>query len=298
MGISDTQNLITFVTCVRDQREDFMRECANSVAIQDGPVEWIVVDDGSADAAAARHRDVVLSVQSPSHRVVFERSLPNQGLSIARNRAFRHVKGDWVVVVDSDDRVAQCLSQLLRAFPSSIQLVCCAVHFFDERCVEYRNTGHWKDLYAKFGRSTADPFLWFDFYYHGLIARAELIAKVGGYNESLRVGEDQDILFRICEQIETSQVAFTDEVGYYYRRNPQGICHQYWSAVRYNYEKSMLQSMNRRGAQYSHCRFVGRTRIDSADVETYMYERQGALVSWEQHAAEFEGNSELLNSPL
>lgn len=58
--------------------------------------QYIIVDDGSTDATL----DVLASLQDPRIEVIRQ---ANDGLSSARNKAFPHIKGDYVCFLDSDD---------------------------------------------------------------------------------------------------------------------------------------------------------------------------------------------------
>ena len=74
-------------------------------------VECVVVDDGSTDDTAA----VVERLGAADPRVVFLRSPANEGVSAARNRALRAARGEWVTLLDADDRfVRGGLAALLR----------------------------------------------------------------------------------------------------------------------------------------------------------------------------------------
>lgn len=64
--------------------------------------ELIVVDDGSSDATAARVEARQLAHAGAQVRLVRQ---DNQGISAARNTALRHARGDYIVFVDSDDRL-------------------------------------------------------------------------------------------------------------------------------------------------------------------------------------------------
>lgn len=71
------------------------------------PAEVIVVDDGSTDATAAALSDVA----SPG--VVVIRSETNTGVAAARNRGIAAAQGEWIALLDSDDRwLPSHLSQL------------------------------------------------------------------------------------------------------------------------------------------------------------------------------------------
>ena len=58
--------------------------------------QYIVVDDGSTDNTLS----VLTSITDPRLQIIRQ---VNDGLSSARNRALRHVKGDYVCFLDSDD---------------------------------------------------------------------------------------------------------------------------------------------------------------------------------------------------
>ena len=85
----------------------------DSVLEEDGlPLECVVVDDGSSD----RTLDVVRAVAARDPRVVVLALPENQGVSNARNRGLEVVRGDWLTLLDADDRfVPGGLGTLARA---------------------------------------------------------------------------------------------------------------------------------------------------------------------------------------
>lgn len=75
----------------------FLRETIDSVLNQTRPAsEVIVVDDGSTDDSAA-----IAASYGPPVRVIRQE---NQGESVARNRGMDEAQGDWVALLDADDR--------------------------------------------------------------------------------------------------------------------------------------------------------------------------------------------------
>lgn len=75
----------------------FLRETVESVLKQTHPaLEVIVVDDGSTDDSAA-----IAESYGPPVRVIRQQ---NQGQSAARNRGIDEARGQWVGLLDADDR--------------------------------------------------------------------------------------------------------------------------------------------------------------------------------------------------
>lgn len=274
--------MISIITCIHNQETRLFRECAASVMKQSGQVEWLIVDDGS-DVEYADSLNQVLEQVGGTHYVELITFPKNRGLSFSRNAALKRVRGEWVVVLDSDDAIASSLTQDLERIPKSQKVACFAVDYLKlDGSVEHRSVKRWGSLYFKYGLTPRDPFLWFDFYYHGLMARTELIIGIGGYQDHLKVGEDQDILLRACEYISVNQVEFVDRVGYRYRDNPKGVCRQRWSEVEKNYTASMVEGAQRRGARVDACKLVGTRNVDGVDIDEYQYRSKSVWHCWEE----------------
>lgn len=76
------------------------------------PLECIVVDDGSTD----RTMQLVAAVARRDERVVVVSLPENAGVSSARNRGLERVRGEWLTLLDADDRfLPGGLATLVRA---------------------------------------------------------------------------------------------------------------------------------------------------------------------------------------
>lgn len=91
--------------------EAYLAECVKSVAEQPGAPDWecLLVDDGSPDACPAMCD--ALAAELPG---VVALHRENGGLAAARNTGLKAARGEWVLFLDSDDRMAPGLLQALR----------------------------------------------------------------------------------------------------------------------------------------------------------------------------------------
>jgi hypothetical protein len=93
--------------------EDSIERALHSVLDEPGlSVECVVVDDASTD----RTSEVVAAVAERDGRVVLVRQPENLGVSAARNRGLELTRGEWLTLLDADDRfVDGGLGRLVRA---------------------------------------------------------------------------------------------------------------------------------------------------------------------------------------
>lgn len=85
------------------QVEDYITECLDSLVSQTfGDFEIVVVDDASADGSWS----IVESYAAVDDRFTTVRFSENQGLGFARNSGIEKARGEYLVFVDSDDRLA------------------------------------------------------------------------------------------------------------------------------------------------------------------------------------------------
>jgi len=127
------------------------------------------------------------------------------------------------------------------------------------------------ELFAYTHRTVLDPFLWFDFAYQGLVARRDLLIRAGGYDPTMRTGEDIDLILRVLDLVTVNQVSYSPVLGYEYRDNPGGVSISYWGEVGRNYERSLLAAAKRRSAAFRSCEYAGTRVLEGVEIDAYGY---------------------------
>jgi glycosyltransferase involved in cell wall biosynthesis len=91
----------SFIICTYN-REDYIGECLERLALQDYPAEAfevIVVDNNSTDGTTGIIKDIIKSNKHIGFRYFLE---TDQGLSYARNRGIKEAKGEVLIYLDDD----------------------------------------------------------------------------------------------------------------------------------------------------------------------------------------------------
>jgi len=101
--------LTSIITTARNTPFIFLQQCADSIISQTSPLEWIVCDDASNRETACNLRELVATVRR-KHKATYFRMPRRSWLSVSRNAAIERAKGDWIFVLDADDRWALCPS--------------------------------------------------------------------------------------------------------------------------------------------------------------------------------------------
>jgi glycosyltransferase involved in cell wall biosynthesis len=181
------------IPCYNQAR--FLGEALQSVLCQGYPdLEIIVVDDGSKDST----EEIASGYTKADTRVRVIRQ-ENRGLAAARNRGLSEAGGEYVVFLDSDDRlVSEALEvgvRELEAHPG------CA--FVSGICRKITADGSvvpgWEQL-----RVRDDPYLELlrscPVYVPAVMYRRSVFDAVGAFDTSYKAAEDYDLYYRILER--------------------------------------------------------------------------------------------------
>src|SRR5437868_13505635 len=166
-------------------------------------LEVIIVDDGSSEVETSK---ILSEAQEAGYSVV---SQPNRGPGAARNTGIRLAKGEFILPVDSDNRVRDVYLNrgvsLLKNNPS-VGVVYANIQYFGER------SGRWHvpefNLLSLIRMNFIDTCA---------LYRRKLWEELGGYDEKmLLMGvEDWDFWLRLA--CHGATFAHLDEIGFDYR---------------------------------------------------------------------------------
>jgi glycosyltransferase involved in cell wall biosynthesis len=172
--------LVSVVVPARDA-ERTLGETLESVLAQTyAPFEVLVVDDASTD------RTAVVAAGFDGVRVVVG---AGRGASAARNLGVRASNGELLAFVDADDTVPLTKLADQAGFLAAHPEVGCVLGR-QELLVEREALPAWLERDTVFGDVGGVPLM-------SMVLRRSAFELVGGFDESLRIAEDRDLLVRL-----------------------------------------------------------------------------------------------------
>ena len=190
MTATREEGLVSVVTATYNMA-GYIGETLDSILTQDySRLESIVVDDGSTDDTAA-----VLEPYLATGRVRVVHQA-NAGQTVAKNRGIAEARGEFVAFCDADDTWrTDKLSRQVAAFRADAEA---AVVFSDIRCMDGDgNPYEIPPMHRVGGHITAELLLDNFIPFPTAIVRADVLADVGGFDESLSMSIDYDLWLRI-----------------------------------------------------------------------------------------------------
>ena len=174
----------------------FLVRALDSIMDQSYPadrIEVLLVDDGSSDKSLS----IAKSYEGKLHDLKIC-SQPNRGVSAARNMGILLSDGDLIAFLDADDRwLPDKISSQVAIFSAdqTLGLVHCGCNFVDRHGAVLKNWSRQSrtdegDILLEF---VCDFFL----ITSGVMVPKSVLDDVGCFDESLKVGEDNDLFLRI-----------------------------------------------------------------------------------------------------
>jgi glycosyltransferase involved in cell wall biosynthesis len=181
----------------------YIQEAIDSVLAQTYTnCEIVIVNDGSTDKATIQK---LHKLKEEGFNVI---TIANSGVSAARNRGIAAAKGEYILPLDADDRIAaeyaeEAIKMLIEK--PEIKLVYSDCEYFG----------------SKTGLSNVPAFSMKGMLYENLIFNAAILRKapvleIGGYDEAFKIGwEDWDFWLRYITN--EKQVYKLNNTHFYYR---------------------------------------------------------------------------------
>jgi hypothetical protein len=193
---------VSVVIPVRNAEKTLARALESVVAQTVQVQEIIVVDDHSSDGTVA----VANAYANPLVKIL---SLPaHRGAAAARNAGIGAATSDWVAFLDADDEwdCHKIAKQLLAVSSNpTISFVFCASNEFSVTGEPLGDT--FRNFPVTSGGDTWKALLATNFVATPtVVARRDLLLRLGGFDESLKVGEDQDMWIRLALEGPTAYV--------------------------------------------------------------------------------------------
>lgn len=198
---------LSVVIPVRDGIDFVRRAIESAQAIPLGPLEIVVVDDGSTDGTL----DLLEDMAAADSRIAVVKRTSDHGVSAARNAGIAAARSDLICFLDADDylrseaiaaRAAyhEAHADVVLSFSSYQSLLPGGVleGRYDEHCPTFQKAVAGQNGIANLGKAA------FRLLYaenpvctSGSIARRETLMVLGGFDRSLRQAEDWDMWIRL-----------------------------------------------------------------------------------------------------
>lgn len=174
--------------------ENTIKTCIDSVLNQTykGKIEIIIVNDGSKDGSRTIVEDIIKNNNSLSEILLVNKE--NGGVSSARNKGLSLARGEFIALLDSDDKwLENKLEIQMEILKSSaeIDFIGCArnnevLKIFGKK-IETLHKANVKELLVKMYPQTSTA-----------VFKRRLFEQFGGYNESMTHAEDGNLWVRYC----------------------------------------------------------------------------------------------------
>lgn len=192
------------------------------------PIEVVVVDDGSTDDSLHIAEDY-----AKAHSEVRVIHQANAGVSAARNHAIRVSKGEYILPVDADDKIAASyIGHAVAAMNEQVRIVGCRAEYFGDKQGEWSLPEFSHELLARKNM----------IHVSSLFRKADW-QRVNGFCEQDIYREDWDFWLSMMEL--GGEYVRLNEVGLYYRVQKSSR-----RAKAKNEKRAIVDAINRRHPAY------------------------------------------------
>ncbi len=185
--------------------------------------ELILVDDASKDSSIEIAERILREHGYPS-RFIKKRS--NAGAGAARNAGLREAKGDWVQFLDADDILApdkiRIQVEFAQTMPSDVAVIYSRWRHL--RCARERWRPDGPDVRPNVESNPLAQIFSQNFGFVGpTLIRRRFLEAVSGFDETLSLGEDHDLMLRIAMAGGCFREAHAAEPLFLYRATPDSL---------------------------------------------------------------------------
>lgn len=202
--------------------EKFIVQCARSLFEQTYEnIQYIFVNDCTKDNSVILLKEIIELYPNRKDQVLIIEKAKNEGLPLARKSGMQYVKGEYVMLFDSDDWVEKTMvEQMLNAIVAAKTDVVYCDYFKNSdtqtpiNCIEISNT---KDYIRNMFLLRAPAQTWNKIY------RTELFDEVEFPVKSMH----EDLYINLQVMSYAKSVSHLKQNFYHYRNNPNSITHNY-----------------------------------------------------------------------
>lgn len=199
----------------------YLHKCLDSIVNQTyQQLQVVVVDDGSSDNSLSIVKDY--AAKYPFVEVYHQE---NAGVAAARNNLLSHVKGDYILFVDSDDWLELDMIEFLisKIEKYKVDVVTCGMVVNDTAVRKEYKQECWNQEVAiqkfLFHKELSGSL-------YNKLVKTSLLHNIV-FHCGISYGEDALFCWQFFQNI--NSLLYTDRQLYHYRMNQTSISHQSWS---------------------------------------------------------------------
>ncbi|WP_271894144.1 glycosyltransferase [Candidatus Phyllobacterium onerii] len=201
---------ISIIMPVYNPNLDWLGEAINSVLGQSySNWELCIADDASTNPLV--HSELMkYQKKDPRIKVILREK--NGHISAASNSALMLANGDWIALLDQDDRLDQ----------DALFHISFAIYSNPRAGILYSDEDKFDASGARFSpyfKSDWNPdlFLSHNMINHLGVYRADLVKNLGGFREGFEGSQDYDLALRCVEELDSNQIVHIPRVLYHWR---------------------------------------------------------------------------------